>query len=121
MTIKIPELLSRRLADEAYARQITVDQLAIELLNTSLLNTPTESTQDDLIRLVERIKASPGDPNSIHPAKASLYDLMRLPHQKNDDDDEPPLSPEEWDQLWANFEANEKELTRLHDLADGLA
>ncbi len=117
MVIHLPDELSRRLESQASARHVSADQLAADLLARALQRVESQSVQDELIRVVEAIKATPPDPNHPQPATASLLDLLSAPVEPVEVD-EPLPSPEEWDRQWANYEAQEKELARKNDTAE---
>lgn len=117
MIIHLPDEISRRLESQANARHVSTDQLAADLLARALQRAETQSAQDELFRVVEEIKDTPPDLNHPRPATASLLDLLSAPAEPVEDE-EPPLSPEEWDREWANFEAQEKTLARSNDIVE---
>ncbi len=67
----------------------------------------------DLIALVERIKATPPNPDNIHPATASLADLLQ------DAPEDPDFDLETWTQQWNAVEAEIKAIDRADDIAEG--
>jgi prevent-host-death family protein len=67
----------------------------------------------DMIALVDRIKATPPNPNNIHPATASLADLLRNAPQ------DPDFDLETWTRQWDAIEAEMKAIDRADDIAEG--
>ena len=121
LTINIPDALSRQLESQANARHVSVDQLAAELLAAGLHQAEVQSAQEELAKLVEKIKAVSPNANILQPARASLRELLSSTVEPVADADEtPPLSPEEWDREWANFEAGEKALDQDFTRIPGL-
>jgi hypothetical protein len=67
----------------------------------------------ELVALVERIKATPPNPAAIHPATASLADLLQ------DAPEDPNFELEAWTWQWAAIEAVMKAIDRADDIAEG--
>lgn len=66
----------------------------------------------DLIALAEWIEATPPNPAAIHPATASLADLLE------DAPEDPDFDLERWTQQWAAVEAEMKAIDRADDIAE---
>lgn len=67
----------------------------------------------ELIALVERIKATPPNPAMIHPATASLADLLQNAPE------DPDFDLETWTRQWQAVEAEMKAIDRADDIAEG--
>jgi hypothetical protein len=78
-----------------------------------------ESTSSTLEELIAQIKALPPNPQSIHspdkPVEQLLAELDANPPS------EALFSYEEWQQLWQEFEAEQKAFEHENDVAEGLA
>jgi hypothetical protein len=111
VTIALPDDLTQRLQTEADNRQLSLDELVIDVLVNAL-----EYEQDDdptLDQVVAEIKAMEPNPASFHPATQSLADLLiNAP-------DDPSFDLEEWNREWAAAEAEMKAITHANDLAEG--
>ena len=66
----------------------------------------------ELAALVERIKATPPNPAAIHPATASLAELLQ------DASEDPDFDLESWTRQWAAIEAEIKAIDRADDIAE---
>ena len=67
----------------------------------------------EMIALVERIKATPPNPAAIHPATASLAELLQ------DAPEDPDFDLETWTREWRAVEAEMKAIDRADDIAEG--
>lgn len=67
----------------------------------------------ELMALVEAIKATPPNPNNIHPATASLADLLQNAPE------DPDFDLESWTRQWDAIEAEMKAIDRADDIAEG--
>jgi prevent-host-death family protein len=67
----------------------------------------------EMIALVEWIKATPPNPNNIHPATASLADLLQNAPE------DPDFDLETWTQQWDAIEAEMKAIDRADDIVEG--
>lgn len=98
----------------------SVLRITPERASTTLIETNGKHHAEDddgLERLIAEIKATPPNPNAVHPATKS-GEQFRADLEAN------PPSPElftfaEWQPLWAAFEAEEKALARAHEIAEG--
>jgi prevent-host-death family protein len=70
-------------------------------------------TDPELVALVERIKATPPNPAAIHPATASLAELLQNAPE------DPDFDLESWTQQWQAIEAEMKAIDRANDIAEG--
>lgn len=118
LTISLPDNLTSRLLSQAQSRHVPVDQLAVDLLTQALHDAEQLSVQDDLIKLVEKIRSTHRDPLLVQPPSASLKDLLAMPITPSCNG-EPILSPEEWDQAWVSFESEERAMRRANEIAEG--
>ena len=66
-----------------------------------------------MIALVERIKATPPNPAAIHPATASLAELLQNAPE------DPDFDLETWMRQWDAIEAEMKAIDRADDIAEG--
>jgi hypothetical protein len=67
----------------------------------------------ELVALVERIKATPPNPAAIHPATASLAELLQNAPE------DPDFDLATWTRQWAAIEAEMKAIDRADDIAEG--
>jgi prevent-host-death family protein len=67
----------------------------------------------EMIALSEAIKATPPKPSNVHPATASLADLLR------DALEDPDFDLESWAAQWNAIEAEMKARDRADDIAEG--
>jgi len=113
-TVILPEELTRKLQVKADDHQQSLDQLVVDLLTTVLEeeNDPWPSLEE----IVAKIKATPSDPSSIHPATESLADLLRQGPEPD-----PNFDAAEWDRQWAAIEAEMDAMNRADDIAEGRA
>ena len=74
-----------------------------------------ETIQNDpeLVALVEQIQATPPNPNNIHPATASLAELLQNAPPA------PDFDLTTWTQQWQAVEAEIKAINRADDIAEG--
>ncbi len=66
----------------------------------------------ELVALVERIKATPPNPAAIHPATASLAQLLQNAPE------DPDFNLESWTRQWDAIEAEMKVVDRADDIAE---
>lgn len=67
----------------------------------------------ELVALVERIKATPPNPNNVHPATASLSELLQNAPE------DPDFDLESWTRQWQAIETEMKAIDRADDVAEG--
>jgi plasmid stability protein len=113
VTLTLPDELATRLKFRAKEHAISPEKLALNILTAAL---EVEAEPDDyptLEEVVAQIKATPPNPAAIHPATASLADLLEnAPH-------DPDFDLESWTKQWAAVEAEMKAITRANDIAEG--
>ncbi len=66
----------------------------------------------EMIALVEQIKAEPPNPNNIHPATASLADLLQ------NSPEDPDFDLETWTRQWDAIEAEMKAIDRANAIVE---
>jgi hypothetical protein len=108
VTIALPDNLTQRLQIEADNRQLSLDELVVNVLVNAL-----EQDNDSLDKVVGEIKTMGPNPASFHPATQSLADLL------TNAPDDPSFDLEEWNREWAWAETEMKAITRANDLAEG--
>ena len=109
ITIPLSDDLIAELNERAKKQQLTVEQLAIQILTEAVagfeLVTPRE--------VVSRIRSTPPNPTQVRTSTANLADLL----------DAAPGHPffdlESWKRQWSVEEAEMKAITRANDLAEG--
>lgn len=80
---------------------------------TARSDAETIRNDPEMIALVERIKATPPNLAAIHPATASLGDLLQNAPE------DPDFDLETWTQQWATIEAEMKAIDRADDISEG--
>lgn len=126
ITITLSGAIAERLQAYATESSLSLDLLVEKLLANALPIVETNGVyssddEDDdhptLEEVVAMIKATPPNPNAIHPPTKTAAQLMaELEANPPEDSD---ISPEEWDRLWAKFEAELKAADRAKDIAEG--
>jgi hypothetical protein len=99
------------LKHRAEEKEMSVDDLVIDLLVNALTNELED--YPSLEEVVARIKASPPNPANIHPATASLAELLLNAPE------DPDFDLETWKRDWANVEAEIKAIERANDITEG--
>jgi predicted DNA-binding protein len=130
LTIHLPDMLQQRAEEIAAQRGSTIGDLLLELLEEYLENvkdmpgtsdvsdTSRENEQNgypSLEEVVAKIKATPPNPASFHPATQPLAELLA------NSPDDPSFDEEAWNRDWAAVEAEIKAITRANDHAEGRA
>jgi len=139
LTLTLPESIIVRLQRRAQELNVALDDLAWKLFNDGLMLKKTENNtvgchvtealsidlsaeekQSNLVALqakVAEIKMRPPNPAMIIPSTKSMADVIAYwnAHPPTEDD----IPPDEWDDLWANFEADMKAADRADDIAEG--
>lgn len=111
ITITLPDELAQDLQHRAEEKEVSLDELVINLLVSALVNEPED--YPSLEEVVTRIKASPPNPANIHPATASLAELLLNAPE------DPDFDLETWKREWANVEAEMKAIERANDITEG--
>lgn len=109
LTINLPEELETRLKREATARALSVEEFALDLLDSAL----EEETHPTLEEVVAKIKAMPPNSASIRLPTGSLADALR------DTPSDPDFDLERWNKDWAAVESEMKRIAREDDIAEG--
>ncbi len=110
LLIHVSQELETRLKREASARALSPEAYALALLDNALLEHTTPTPEE----VVAKIKAIPPNPQSIHPATASVAEVLRdMPPEPTDFDFE------QWRREWETAEAELKRITREDDIAEG--
>lgn len=109
LTITLPEALEKRLAREARARDLSLEDYALEILEGAL----PLATFPTLEQVVAKIKALPRNPDSIHLPTASLADTLR------DTPTDADFDLEQWSKEWEAVETEMERMTRENDIAEG--
>lgn len=116
VTLDLPEELAAKLQSKAEMAELAPEELALTLLAEALADGETEEEEfPTLEEIVAKIRATPPNPACIHPATASLADLLEnAPH-------DPDFDLATWTRQWAEIEAEMKAITRANDIAEGRA
>ena len=108
--ISIPDDLTKKLRAKADERHMPVDALVVDILAGAVEDQDYPSLEE----VVARIKATPPNPASFHPATESLAEwLARSPADYSFDADA-------WNREWAEVEAAMDARDRANDASEGL-
>lgn len=110
-TITLPDDLASKLQAQATAEHTSLDDLIAGLLTMSIEAQDAEPV--DLDAVVARIKSTPPDPTSFHPATASLAEWLAEPAK------DATFDAEAWDSEWARVERELKAIDLADDVAEG--
>lgn len=114
LTITLPDELAVKLQAQAETHRLLPETLALTILAEAL-----DRPEDELDfyptpeEVVAKIKATPPNPANIHPATASLADLLLNAPE------DPDFDLETWNREWAKVEAEMKAITQANDIAEG--
>jgi prevent-host-death family protein len=89
------------------------EQLLEQIKQSVRPDAETIRNDPEMIALVERIKATPPNPAAIHPATASLAELLQNAPE------DPDFDLETWTRQWDAIEAEMKAIDRADDIAEG--
>ncbi len=89
------------------------EQLLEKVKQSARPDAETIRNDPEMIALVERIKATPPNPAAIHPATASLAELLQNAPE------DPDFDLETWTRHWDVIEAEMKAIDRADDMAEG--
>ena len=89
------------------------EQLLEQIKQSVRPDAETIRNDPEMIALVERIKATPPNPAAIHPATASLAELLQNAPE------DPVFDLETWTRQWDVIEAEMKAIDRADDIAEG--
>lgn len=139
LTLTLPESLIVRLQRRAGELNVALDDLAWKLFNDGLMvptaerdaiihsNSETLSVsvsgkEEDgslfaLQAKVAEIRSRPPNPAMIIPPTKTIAEVVAYWDANPPAEDDIP--PDEWDNLWTNFEADMKAADRANDIAEG--
>lgn len=139
LTLTLPESLITRLQGRARELNVALDDLAWKLFNDGLMVPKTESDitihtvsetlstnvyrreENDcssaLQAKVAEIKKRPPNPAMIVPPTKTIAEVVA--YWDANPPTEEDIPPDEWDNLWTNFEADMKVADRANDIAEG--
>lgn len=127
LTITLPEPVATRLQDYAATSRRSADEAAATLLDIALPapvvpDLAAEAADDSLLRLVERIQATPPNPRNVYSEedlRASSQRLMAyLAASIASEDPNEPFDEQEWNRQWDAVEAEMKAITIANRLAE---
>ena len=128
ITVTLSTPIGERLQTQADKIDLPLDDLVERMLATSLPAYETngfhaaydEPIDDDfptLEEIVAMIKATPPNPNAVHlPTKTAAELIAEL---EADPPEASDITPDEWDRLWAAFEAELKAADYADALSEG--
>ena len=128
ITLTLPDAIVAQLERQVKQRNISLDDFALTLFREALLAEavdalPLSEQQQDsslaLEALVAQIKATPPNPAMIIPSTQSLAEVVA--YWKAQVVEETDSMPDEWDQLWAEFEREQKLLDQANAITEGHA
>lgn len=129
LTLDLPEHLVEDLESSAAALDISIHALTSRLLTSALdaqANTPRTPAPaveghptDELSALVAEIAALPPDPSLIELPTKTIDEVLLELERDPPVSDEEPLTPEEWNRLWAQVEREMDEFELLDEIAEG--
>ena len=96
ITINLPNKIQIGLEQKAKAKNISIEEYAIEIFRESVENEDDIPSVDEV---VDRIRSTPPNPNNIRKATGSKADALRL--MKKDD---PNFDLEAWQKEWDKVE-----------------
>ena len=108
--ITVPDNLEAQLERTATAQELSVEQVALNILSDALEIQGAFPTPEEV---VATIKALAPNPHNIRPARGSLAEALR------NAPDDPTFDLARWEQEWAGVEAEMKAITRANDIAEG--
>ena len=127
LTITLSEPLATRLQDYAATSRRSADEAAATLLAVALPapvapDFDMKAADDSLLRLVERIQATPPNPRNVfseEDLRASSQRLMEyLAASIAAEDPNEPFDEQEWNRQWDAVEAEMKAVTIANRLAE---
>lgn len=109
LTITLPYEVETELLLKAKERQVSAEEMAIELLKRIL---GTEQSSPSPEEVVAKIQSTSPDPHNIRPATGSLADALRAASS------DPEFDLEAWQQEWERVESEMRDITRSNALAE---
>lgn len=128
LTITLPEPVATRLQDYAATSRRSADEaaatsLAIALPAPVVLDLAAEAADDSLLRLVERIQATPPNPRNVfseEELRARHEGLMQyLAASIAAEDPNEAFDEQEWNRQWDAIQAEMKARDRAKDIVEG--
>ena len=127
-SVKLSASVAERLQTQAAKVHLPLDTLVERMLIDSLpvyetngFHATADQLADDdsltLEEIVAMIKATPPNPNAIHPATKTAAELIA--ELEADPPEASDITPDEWDRLWAAFEAELKAADYAAALSEG--
>ena len=127
-SVKLSAPVAERLQTLAAKVHLPLDTLVERMLIDSLpvyetngFHATADQLADDdsptLEEIVAMIKATPPNPNAIHPATKTAAELIA--ELEADPPEASDITPDEWDRLWAAFEAELKAADYADALSEG--
>ncbi len=127
-SVKLSAPVAERLQTQAAKVHLPLDTLVERMLIDSLpvyetngFHATADQLADDdsltLEEIVAMIKATPPNPNAIHPATKTAAELIA--ELEADPPEASDITPDEWDRLWAAFEAELKAADYADALSEG--
>jgi plasmid stability protein len=113
VTITVPDDLEAPLRRAADAQHRTAEEVALDILRAGLLDELEEHGASDLSAVVAAIRATPPNPQALHPARGSL--IAALTPEPVDDG----FDLAAWQEAWTAAEAEVDALARADDRAEG--
>ncbi len=110
LTINLPQDLESRLEREASTRQLSIEEIALDILDNALSRDSLSMTPQ---QVVAKIQSTPPNAQSIRVASGSLADALRAAPS------DPEFDLDQWNAEWAAVEAEMKTITRENDIAEG--
>jgi plasmid stability protein len=111
ITITLPNHIEAPLKRKAEEQHRSIKDVVLDILGTVL------KAEEDVFptpeAVVAKIKATPPNPQCIHPASGSLAEALR------NATDDPDFDLAQWTQEWEAVEQEMKAITRANNIAEG--
>lgn len=108
--ITMPEEIENQLQRKAEKEQLSLEEFILEVLTDTLESETPFPTPEEV---VARIKATPGNPNSLRLPSGSLAEALRQAPE------DPDFDLATWNRAYTGIEAELRTVTRANDLAEG--
>jgi hypothetical protein len=113
-TITLPEGIESRLRRKAKVQDLSIQELALDILYDALDRDDALSHDElSLEEVVARIRALPSKPHNIRTAQHSLADALKNAPKV------PDFDIDAWEHEWEAVEAEMKAITYANDVAEG--
>lgn len=110
VTITLPDEIEIQLQQKGQEQQLSVEELALEILAYALKKRELAPTPEDVVAKIQATSLTPGN---IRPARGSLADALRNAPE------DPDFNLETWNRQWAALEAEMRALTLANAVAEG--